>query len=103
MKCVVNFASGQQCQTELHLYFGVCVLQKFQQSSHRDGRFAFGEYSLRAVVFLFGIEPFLELPAQLYTRGLLDMSDGLGSGSLCSDKKVKNLLRLLREPSWNSK
>jgi len=29
--------------------------------------------------------------------------DGLGSGSLCSDKKVKNLLRLLREPSWNSK
>ena len=29
--------------------------------------------------------------------------DGLGSGLLCSDKKVKNLLRLLREPSWNSK
>jgi len=29
--------------------------------------------------------------------------DGLGSGSLCSDKKVKNLLRLLQEPSWNSK
>jgi len=29
--------------------------------------------------------------------------DGLGSGSLCSDKKVKDLLRLLREPSWNSK
>ena len=29
--------------------------------------------------------------------------DGLGSGSLCSDKKVENLLRLLREPSWNSK
>ena len=29
--------------------------------------------------------------------------DDLGSGSLCSDKKVKNLLRLLREPSWNSK
>ena len=29
--------------------------------------------------------------------------DGLGSGSLCSDKKVKNLLRLLWEPSWNSK
>ena len=24
--------------------------------------------------------------------------DGLDSGSLCSDKKVKNLLRLLREP-----
>jgi len=29
--------------------------------------------------------------------------DGLGSGSLCSDKKVKNLLRLRWEPSWNSK
>ncbi len=29
--------------------------------------------------------------------------DDLGSGSLCSDKKVKNLLRLLREPSWNPK
>ena len=29
--------------------------------------------------------------------------DGLGSGSLCSDKKVKNLLRLLQEPSWNSR
>ena len=31
------------------------------------------------------------------------LRDGLGSGLLCSDKKVKNLLRLLREPSWNSK
>ena len=40
MKCVVNFASGQQSQTELRLYFGVCVLQKFQQSGHRNGRFA---------------------------------------------------------------
>ena len=32
MKCVVNFAftSGQQSQTELRLYFGVCALQKFQ-------------------------------------------------------------------------
>ena len=44
LKCVVNFASGQQSQTELRLYFGVCVLQKFQQSSHRDGRFACGGY-----------------------------------------------------------
>ena len=26
------------------------------------------------------------------------LRDGLGSGSLCSDKKAKNLLRLLREP-----
>ena len=32
MKCVVNFASSQQSQTELRLYFRVCVLQKFQQS-----------------------------------------------------------------------
>ena len=30
LKCVVNFASGQQCQPELRLYFGVCILQKFQ-------------------------------------------------------------------------
>ena len=42
LKCVVNFALGQQSQTELRLYFGVCILQQFQQSSRRDGRFAFG-------------------------------------------------------------
>ena len=77
MKCVVNFASGQQCQTELCFYFRVSVLQKFQQSSHRDGWFACGGYSLRAGAFLFGIEPFLKLPAQFYTRGLLDMSVGV--------------------------
>ena len=76
MKCVVNFASGQQCQTELGLYFGVCILQQFQQSSHRNGRFAFGGYSLRAGVFGLSIETFLELPAQLYTGGLLDMGVG---------------------------
>ena len=74
MKCVVNFASGHKSQTELRLYFGVCVLQKFQQSSHRDGRFACGGYSLRAGAFLFSIEAFLELLPQLYTGGLLDMS-----------------------------
>ena len=73
MKCVVNFASGQQCQTELRLYLWVGVLQKFQQSSHRDGWFACGGYSLRAGTFLFSIKPFLELSAQFYTRGLLDM------------------------------
>ena len=77
MKCVVNFASGQQSQTELRLYFGVCILQKFQQSSHRDGRFAFGGYSLRAGTFLFGVETFLKLLAQFYTGGLLDMSVGV--------------------------
>ena len=77
LKCVVNFASGQQSQTELRLYFGVCVLQKFQQSGHGDGRFACGGYSLRAGAFLFSIEPFLELPAQFYTRGLLDMGVGV--------------------------
>ena len=37
MKCVVNFALGQQSQTELRLYFGVCILQQFQQSGHRIG------------------------------------------------------------------
>ena len=36
LKCVVNFALGQQSQTELRLYFGVCILQQFQQSSHRE-------------------------------------------------------------------
>ena len=77
LKCVVDFASGQQCQTELRLYFGVCVLQKFQQSGHRNGRFACGGYSLRAGAFLFGIESFLKLPAQFYTRGLLDMGVGV--------------------------
>ena len=77
LKCVVNFASSQQSQTELRLYFGVCILQKFQQSSHRDGRFACGEYSLRAGAFLFRIESFLELPTQLHTGGLLDMSVGV--------------------------
>ena len=77
LKCVVNFASGQQSQTELCLYFGVCILQKFQQSSHRDGRFACGGYSLRAGAFMFGVETFLKLLAQFYTRGLLDMSVGV--------------------------
>lgn len=32
------FASGQQSQTELRLYFGVSILQKFQQSGHRNGQ-----------------------------------------------------------------
>ena len=77
LKCVVNFASGQQSQTELRLYFGVCVLQKFQQSGHGDGRFACGGHSLRAGGFLFGVEPFLKLLAQFYTRGLLDMGVGV--------------------------
>ena len=77
MKCVVNFASGQQCKTELRLYFGVCVLQKFQQSGHGDGRFACGGYSLRAEAFLFSIEPFFKLLAQFHTGGLLDMSVGV--------------------------
>ena len=77
LKCVVNFASGQQSQTELRLYFGVCILQQFQQSSHRDGRFACGGYSLRAGAFGLSIEAFLELPAQLYTGGLLDVGIGV--------------------------
>ena len=76
MKCVVNFA-GQQSQTELRLYFGVCILQKFQQSSHRDGRFACGGYSLWAGAFGLSIEPFLELLPQFNTRGLLDMGVGV--------------------------
>ena len=77
LKCVVNFASGQQSQTELRLYFGVCILQQFQQSSHRDGRFACGGYSLRAGAFGLSIETFLDFLPQFYTRGLLDMSVGV--------------------------
>ena len=70
---MVNFASGQQCQTELRLYLWVGVLKKFQQSSHRDGWFACGGYSLRAGTFLFSIEPFLELLSQFHAGELLDM------------------------------
>ncbi len=76
MKCVVNFA-GQQSQTELRLYFGDCILQQFQQSGHRNGRFACGGHSMRAGAFLFGVETFLKLLAQFYTRGLLDMRIGV--------------------------
>ena len=77
LKCVVNSASGQQSQTELRLYFGVCVLQKFQQSSHGDGRFAFGVYSLWAGCSGFRIEAFFKLFPKLHTRGLLDMGVGV--------------------------
>ena len=77
LKCVVNFASGQQSQTELRLYFGVCVLQKFQQSSHGDSRFSCGGYSLRAGGVGLGIEAAFKLLAQLHTGGLLDMSVGV--------------------------
>ena len=38
-----------------------------------NGRFACGGHSLRAGAFLFGVETFLKLLAQFYTRGLLDM------------------------------
>ena len=72
MKCVVNFALGQQSQTELRLYFGVCILQQFQQSGHRNGRFACGGYSLRAGGVGLGIEAAFKLLAQLHTGGLLD-------------------------------
>ena len=41
------------------------------------GRFACGGYSLRAGAFLFGVETFLKLLAQFYTRGLLDMRIGV--------------------------
>ena len=69
---MVNFASGQQCQTELRLYLWVGVLQKFQQSSHRDGWFACGGYSLWAGGVGLGIEAAFKLLAQLHTGGLLD-------------------------------
>ena len=77
LKCVVNFASGQQSQTELGLYFGVCILQKLQQSGHRDGRFACSGYSLRAGAFGLSIEAFLKLLAQFHAGGLLDMGVGV--------------------------
>ena len=62
---------------ELRLYFGVCILQQFQQSSHRNGRFACGGYSLRAGGVGLGIEAAFKLLAQLHTGGLLDMSVGV--------------------------
>ena len=65
-------ASATSSQTELRLYFGVCVLQKFQQSGHGDGRFACGGYSLRAGGVGLGIEAAFKLLAQLHTGGLLD-------------------------------
>ena len=74
---MVNFASGQQSQTELRLYFGVCILQKFQQSGHRDGGFAYGGYSLRAEGTGLGLEAAFKLLAQLHTGGLLDMGVGV--------------------------
>ena len=77
LKCVVNFASCQQSQTERRFYFGVSILQKFQQGGHRDGRFACGGYSLRAGGVGLGVEAFLKLPTQLHTRGLLDMGVGV--------------------------
>ena len=74
---LLRFRKLDMTQPELRLYFGVCVLQKFQQSSHRDGRFACGGYSLWAGAFGFSIEPFLELLPQFNTRGLLDMCVGV--------------------------
>ena len=74
---LLRFRKLDMTQPELCLYFGVCILQQFQQSSHRDGRFACSGYSLRAGAVLFSIEAFLELPAQLYTGGLLDMGVGV--------------------------
>ena len=72
-----NFASGQQSQAELSLYFRVCILQKFYQGRHRDGRFAFGGYSLRAGCSGLYIEAFFKLFPKFHTRGLLDMGVGV--------------------------
>ena len=74
---LLRFRKLDMTQPELRLYFGVCILQQFQQSSHRNGRFACGGYSLRAGAFLFGVEPLLKFPAQFYTEGLLDMGVGV--------------------------
>ena len=40
LQSVPFFASGQQSQTELCLYFGVGILEQFQKSRHGDGGFA---------------------------------------------------------------
>ena len=77
LQSVPFFASGEQGQAQLCLHFRVGILEQFQKSRHGDGGFACGGYSLRAGAFLFSIEPFLELPAQFYTRGLLDMGIGV--------------------------
>ncbi len=56
---------------------GAAPLLRGLRSSEVPAEFACGGYSLRAGAFLFSIEPFLELPAQFYTRGLLDMGVGV--------------------------
>jgi len=81
LQSVPFFASGEQCQAELCLHFRVCILQQFQQSSHRDGRFACGGYSLRAGGVGLSIEAAFKLLAQFHTGGLLDIS-GVRSGSI---------------------
>ena len=77
LQSVPFFASGEQGQAQLCLHFRVSILEQFQKSRHGDGGFACGGYSLRAGAFLFGVETFLKLLAQFYTRGLLDMGVGV--------------------------
>ena len=46
--------SGQQSQAKLRFYGRVCVLQKFQQCRHGDGRFCFNRGSLHRCCSLYG-------------------------------------------------
>ena len=52
--------SGQQSQSKLRFYSGVCVLQKLQQSRHGDSRFCFNRGSLHRCCSRL-VEAFLEL------------------------------------------
>ena len=68
--------SGQQSQAKLRFYRGVCVLQKFQQCRHGDGRFCFNRGSLRRYCSRL-VETLLELFAQLLAGILLDVRIGV--------------------------
>ena len=77
LQSVPFFASGEQGQAELCLHFRVGILEQFQESSHGDGGFTCGGYSLRAGGVGLGIEAAFKLLAQLHTGGLLDMGIGV--------------------------
>ena len=68
--------SGQQSKAKLRFYRGVCVLQKFQQSRHGDGRFCFNRGSLHKCCSRL-VEAFLEPFTQLLAGILLDVRIGV--------------------------
>ena len=75
--------SGQQSQSKLRFYRGVCVFQKLQQSRHGDGRFCFNRgslrrYSSRLVEAL--LEPFTQLLAGILLDVRIGVDQQIGAG-----------------------